>query len=268
MRGRSVAAAIAIAFLAGASPPLSAGPIAAHRAIYDITLARASPGSAVQGVSGKMALDVRTQCDTITVNQVFQSDYWGADSRPKHSALKISSVESLDGASLRFSMHNEVEGAGAEAFQGTALRGDGTQPGSVRYSDAVFPETSLPEGTMFPSAHLVRLISAAAAGERNLAANVFDGSERGKVYRATAIIGARGKARGTVPEALSQVAHWPVTIGYFSRTTQEPMPDYEMSFDLYANGVSAALLIDYGRYAIRAELVALELLPETKCAGR
>lgn len=260
---RQLCGVLTIGFGIIAAPALG-GPIADHRAIYEMTLDHSNPGSGVQGVSGEMALEVRAQCDTITVNQLFKSDFWGADGKPKHTQLTISSLEALNGASYRFSMHNEVGGQVAESFKGEAKRGKDAGDGSILYDASAFPPASLPHDAIFPTGHMNALLAAAEAGKPMLSVLVFDGAEKGKVYRATALIGRKAQG-GDVPKGLEGLAHWPVTISYFPTTSTEPLPEYEISFDLYSNGVSAALVIDYGDFAMRAALVGLQLLPKADC---
>jgi hypothetical protein len=239
--------------------------IADHRALYEITLARAQAGSTVQGVSGQMILEVNGQCDTVTVNQMFRSDFWGADAKPKHSELRISSLEGLDGASFAFSFHNVVDGVVAEHFQGKAARAASGGEGAITYDGVAFAAARLPGDAIFPSRHLTRLLAAAQAGERTLAVKVFDGAEKGKVYRAVAVIGRKEKSAANAPASLSGLAHWRVMISYYPLGSQDPSPEYESAFDLFANGVSARLVLDYGKFAIRADLQSLKLLPKADC---
>ncbi len=259
--------ALTIALAALASPAL-AGPIADHRAIYTMTLASSGPGSGVQGASGEMALDVRGQCDTVTVNQRFKSDFWGSDGKPKHTELAISSLEAADGASFEFSLHNEVDGVIAEDFKGKATRGQGGHDGTIAYDAAAFPTAVLPGEAIFPTEHMKALLAAAEAGKSALSVLIFDGAEKGKIYHASALIGR--KSEGGAPpkglEALAGLAHWPVSISYFPTNSSEPLPEYETSFELYANGVSGTLSIDYGDFALRGDLAALQLMPKVDCS--
>jgi hypothetical protein len=57
-------------------------------------------------------------------------------------------------------------------------------------------------------------------------------------------------------------------LGYFLSDSGDPAPDYQTSFDLYANGVSGDLIMDYGDFAMRGELAALEILPPPKCGKK
>jgi hypothetical protein len=47
----------------------------------------------------------------------------------------------------------------------------------------------------------------------------------------------------------------------------EGTPTYELSFRLYANGVSRKLQIDYGTFAISGELTRIDFFEPGKCTG-
>ena len=55
-----------------------------------------------------------------------------------------------------------------------------------------------------------------------------------------------------------------MTISYFRRPSDQT-PVYTISFELYENGVSRALKLDYGDFALKGELASLELLPYSAC---
>jgi hypothetical protein len=57
-----------------------------------------------------------------------------------------------------------------------------------------------------------------------------------------------------------------VVISYFDEAATDSAPEYTLSFDLYENGVSGSLKLDYGSFALQAHLRKLELLPASACA--
>lgn len=68
----------------------------------------------------------------------------------------------------------------------------------------------------------------------------------------------------TAKEAvLANMTRWPVTISYFDRGAKdkdgEQTPVYAITFELYENGVSRALLLDYGDFVLTGEMTSLEL---------
>jgi hypothetical protein len=53
---------------------------------------------------------------------------------------------------------------------------------------------------------------------------------------------------------MKSMPRWPVTVSYFDRDAKnkegEQMPVYSMSFELFENGVSRALVLDYNDFVI------------------
>jgi hypothetical protein len=102
-------------------------------------------------------------------------------------------------------------------------------------------------------------------------ARVYDGAPDGrKVYDTLAVIGSPVKGADKLEEAvqkpeLSAMTRYPVTVSYFEAGTGERTPAYVLGFDLYENGISRALRLDYGSFALRGDLKSLELLKSTPC---
>ena len=125
---------------------------------------------------------------------------------------------------------------------------------------------------LFPTQHIEHLIEAAKHGGGAMQARVYDGSDTGaKIFATMSVIGKEA----TKPDedtqtasALSGIRRWPVVISYFNEATTDAPPEYTLSFDLYENGVSGSLKLDYGAFALRARLRKLEILPTTACANR
>jgi hypothetical protein len=63
-----------------------------------------------------------------------------------------------------------------------------------------------------------------------------------------------------------KLARWPVTISYFKVGSGESTPAYTVSFELYENGVTGAIRLDYGSFALRGTLTRLDLLPASDCS--
>ena len=66
-----------------------------------------------------------------------------------------------------------------------------------------------------------------------------------------------------------ELTRWPVTISYFYRAaaekTGEQTPVYAITFELYENGVSRALILDYGDFVLRGEMTSVEMKDEKAC---
>ena len=70
---------------------------------------------------------------------------------------------------------------------------------------------------------------------------------------------------------LAKLARWPVTISYFDRQNEkaersgEQTPVYTITFELYENGISRALILDYTDFTITGEMTSLEMKKEKAC---
>ena len=119
------------------------------------------------------------------------------------------------------------------------------------------------------------IVTAARAGDRVFESQVYDGSDGGqKIYNTLAVIGAKigpDKPREGVEAKAKQldgVDRWPVTISYFDpskKAVGEETPVYTMSFELYADGISGNLTLDYGDFRLKGTMVSLDFLPQTEC---
>ena len=62
------------------------------------------------------------------------------------------------------------------------------------------------------------------------------------------------------------MARWPVTISYFKRGAGEITPSYKVSFEVFDNGVTRAIRLDYGDFALVGEFKSLDILKSGSCA--
>jgi hypothetical protein len=128
---------------------------------------------------------------------------------------------------------------------------------------------------LFPTVHMRRLIQAARDGQTTVSVKVFDGSDDGhKVYDTLAVIGRQVPAPAASDKAaerdkplrdgpMATVPRWPVTLSYYIPGEGERTPIYVLSFDLYENGVSGALRLNYGEFAVVGDLTRLDTLPSS-----
>ena len=124
---------------------------------------------------------------------------------------------------------------------------------------------------LFPTEHIKYILAAAEAGENTLEVRVYDGSDSGdKIYDTTTFIGRPVDTPATeaalqIPE-LEHMRRWPVTISYFDDGRKDEAPNYTLSFDLYENGISRALRLNYGDFVLAGEMTSLKLLPTPPCS--
>ncbi len=122
------------------------------------------------------------------------------------------------------------------------------------------------------------IIEAARAGKSLLELAVYDGSDGGeKVYSTLTVIGQPipGGKEPAPPDAASRneafksLTRWPVTVSYYDRAAQsqsgEQTPVYAMSFELYEDGVSRALALDYNDFVIAGAMDRIEIKDTKPC---
>jgi EipB-like len=271
-------AACAIAFLCAASAALAQTspvlPLAAHRAAYDISLVESSgptPSSAQTPVaaSGFIAYEFRgSACEGYTSNFRQMTEMERSEGDPVSMQVNAMSFEEANWKSMRF----QIDSQGAQdtpPVVGTATRG---VDDNLRVVLTKPKAQTLDFGheVLFPTQHIERLIEAAKHGGGPMQARVYDGSDTGaKIFATMSVVGKEA----TKPDedtqtasALGGIRRWPVVISYFNEATTDAPPEYTLSFDLYENGVSGSLKLDYGAFALRARLRKLEILPTTACA--
>ena len=280
MRLRLAPAALFLtATLAGASGgAAAAGPaapvpdeaairLAPHRAVYDLSLAKSEGTRAVEGVRGRIAIEFSGDACrgfTMQTRQVTMLD--SSESGNRTSDLRNSTFESGDGGNFRFRTATFLNNAPSPPVDGTA---EATAEAlRVKLKEPKRAEFQSEGEVMFPVRHMIRLLKAAKAGETTVSAKVFDGSDDGrKVYDTLAVIGRASAAPAADTERdkplregdLAALRRWPVTLSYFTAGEGERTPIYTLTFDLYENGISGRLNLDYGDFAISGNLTQLDL---------
>jgi hypothetical protein len=262
----TITAWLCMAYAATAAHALELAP---HRALYDLNLAAARAGSDIVGLSGRMMLEWADACEGWTVNQKVQMSFTNREGPPLDNEFSFSSFETKDGDSFRFSMRSTANGEPFEEYVGSARRD--ASGGAVRFTVPTGEELDLPQGITFPTEHLFLLVEAALAGDKWIGATVFSGTGLDSLHEVTAFIGteiAEGDAAAQPDDAvlaLVDLRSWPVSMAYFPLATQEPEPEFEVSYRLLENGVAGNLVLDYGDFAMRAVLSKLEFLSPPDC---
>jgi len=243
-----------------------------HRAVYDLSLAKSTGSRSVESARGRIAFDFTGDaCAGYGLKYRQVTVLESAETGARTSDLRTATFEDGDGKAFRFKTDSGPD-AKREPVEGEAERQDGTGL-TVRLKQPKRDSVTFDGDIVFPTAHMRRLVEAARAGQTTLSVKVFDGAEDGrKVYDTLAVIGRRiepGRVDALEAtahqERLAKLARWPVTLSYFTAGEGERTPVYVLSFDLYENGVSRALLLDYGDFALRGEMQKLDLLPESAC---
>jgi len=269
---RPAAAAVLALVWCGAANASTDGavPFLAHRAVYDLSLLKATGNKSPTAASGRIVYEFTgSSCDGYVTNFRQVTELQPAEGGTRLSDMRSTTFEDGAAKSFRFKIETSVDDVVQEDLDGSATRaGDGAV--SVDLSKPSSSKFDFGAGIVFPTEHLERIIAAAKAGERTLSVKAYDGSETGsKVYNTFTVIGKLADGAPDDPaaqvDALKSVRRWPVAISYFDPDKVDGAPNYILSFDLYENGVSGALKLDYGDFVLSGKLSKLEPLPASSC---
>jgi hypothetical protein len=256
-----------------AAPPQSSpnGPLKllSHRAVYELKLKSARSNSGISALDGRMVMEWTDSCDGPTLNQRIQTRTYDSDGNSVVTDFRISTWEARDGSSFRFNAHQETDGQAAEEFVGRGVKDD-KGVGTVTYTKPPQGTLALGAGTLFPSQHTAAMIRAGLAGKSILMARVFDGSGPDTAYEAVGAIGKEepldaGSSTGVGASLLKGIRSWPMRLAYFPVDASDGLPEYEIGFRMYANGVSTDLELDYGDFTVAGLLSQIEALPDPGC---
>lgn len=274
--GALLASTILPALAATANAKQAPVVLAPHRAIYALSLAQTRGVSQLVAVRGGILYDFGgNACKgySLTFRQVAELDT--EEGKAARSDLLATTWESAGGKVFKFNSKNYVNGKLVEAVDGRAEH-DATRT-LVRLNKPARRTLDLLPIMVFPTEQTIRTIMAARAGRHILDFPVYDGSQSGgAAFDTLTVIGNRIAPGARRPDdaaagqpRLAGVPRWPVTISYFARTKTaqagEQTPDYTVSFELYANGISRAISLDYSNYVIFGKLVSLRIKKAEPC---
>lgn len=261
-------------------PATAAQPVflAPHRAVYDLTLAKSHGSRGIDAVRGRILYDFSgNACDGYALNFRQVSELGSSEGKSALSDLRSTTWEDAAAKKFRFNSENLLNDQQTDAVDGHAERA--TEAVSVSLTKPKRKNFTEPADAVFPTEHMRRIIEAARAGKTILSFPVYDGSESGeRLYDTLTVIG-RAIAPGTEPpddaaakvSALEKLTRWPVTISYFDHESAkkqqagEQTPVYAIAFELYENGISRKLTLDYTDFSITGKMTSLEMKKEKPC---
>lgn len=271
-------ALIAVAAFAGLQPSpraqTAAIELVPHRAVYELSLGKIRGKASVQSARGRILYDFTGNvCEgyTLEFRQVAELD--NGEGKISLSDLRSNTWEDGAAKSYRFSSQNYLNQNLMDAVDGKAERESGAV--AVTLAKPTARKLNLDAAVVFPTEHVRRAIQAARQGTTILEFPIFDGSENGeKVYNSLTVIGAAiGPGERDLADAasgnkaLAGLRRWPITVSYFERDKPagDQTPVYSISFDLYENGVSRTLVLDYNNFSISGVLKSLEFKASKPC---
>jgi hypothetical protein len=243
-----------------------AADLASHRATYRMGLSASRSGSGMANASGAWTYQFIDACDGWITEFRLVITYAYSEGGQVASSTDFLGWESKDGLNYRFRVRQSREGQVTEEVEGSARLNGVGQGGVARYTRPEARTIKLPKGTLFPTAHTIRLIETANKGGRILSRPLFDGQGEEGALETSAQIG-----RPLTPEAaaisspLLTSPAWPMRMAFFPMGSTDPLPEFEMSLNYHANGVAEDIEQIFKTFSLKGRLESIEILPRTKC---
>lgn len=248
----------------------------AHQAVYELSLKKTRGNATVNSVRGRILYNFSgSECEGYTTEfrQVSQLDT--GENKTTLSDLRSTSWEDSEGKKYTFKVDTRMNEGDTTSVDGVAERKGDTVTVKLKQPQA---KTFTIEGAVFPTEQVKRIIAAAREGKSLLELVVYDGSDNGeKVYNTLTVIGQPipGTKAPVVSDATTDnevfksKTRWPVTVSYYDQATKpdsgEQTPVYAMSFELFEDGVSRALTLDYNDFVIAGAMDKIDIRQTKPC---
>src|SRR6266480_302216 len=276
-----LSALAAVAFISGPAggraEAAASGPFLAHQALYELKLVKSRGTNAISGARGRILYNFSgSACEGYTSEFRQVSELDSGEGKVTLSDLRSTSWEDGAGKSYRFKIDERMNDADPSPVDGIAERAGNHI--TVKLKQPVTKTFDLEGNVVFPTEQIQRIIAAAREGKSVLELMVYDGSDNGeKVYNTLSVIGQpipgdRSIASpdpSTANDQMRVLKRWPVTVSYYDRDARakdgEQTPVYAMSFELFENGVSRALVLDYNDFVISGALGKFDVKDSKPC---
>jgi hypothetical protein len=273
----AAAAAFVWSSLGGRAEAAASGPFLAHQALYDLSLVKSRGSNSINSARGRILYNFTgSACEGYTSEFRQVSELDSGEGKVTLSDLRSTSWEDGTGQSYRFKIDARMNDADSSPVDGVAERsGDHI---TVKLKQPASKTFTLDAATVFPTEQIQRIIAAAREGKSVLELMVYDGSDNGeKVYNTLSVIGQpipgdrtiAAPDPSTANDVMKSLTRWPVTVSYYDRDAKakdgEQTPVYAMSFELYENGVSRALVLDYNDFVISGSMGKFDVRDSKPC---
>ena len=239
----------------------------AHQAKYEMRLLSAQQDTQVVAVTGKVQFELENDCKgwVSSEDYLIEFNYNSGDSSVMFSHFE--SWEDFNGELYSFEVQERSSFEEDKEFMGFASRQDGSEV--IEAFNSLSPEEpmTLPNEVYFPVSHTLQIIEHAKAGKKLFYADIFYGAEPERsLKRTSTVIGSLTELpTPQLKEMLAEQSYYPVQIAYFDPNSTQATPDYEITFHVQDNGVVAYYEVDYGDFALKADLVEITELPQQNC---
>ena len=269
--------AVGSGFADGPAVAAASGTFLSHQALYELSLIKSRGSNAINAARGRILYNFSgSACEGYTSEFRQVSELNSGEGKMTLSDLRSTSWEDGAGKSYRFKIDTRMNDSDTSPVDGVAERsGDHI---TVKLKQPVAKTFNLEGNVVFPTEQIHKIIEAARSGKSVLELTVYDGSDNGeKVYNTLSVIGQpipgdRSIASpdpSTANDQMRVLKRWPVTVSYYDRDARakdgEQTPVYAMSFELFENGVSRALVLDYNDFVISGALGKFDVKDSKPC---
>jgi hypothetical protein len=274
---RTSLASLAVILIAYGPAKAAAASFLPHQALYELSLVKSRGSNPVNAARGRILYNFSgNACEGYTSEFRQVSELEIGENKTMLSDLRSTSWEDAQGKSYRFKIDSRSNDSESAPVDGMAERtGDHI---TVKLKQPEAKTFTLDGSTVFPTEQIQRIIAAAKEGKSLLELTVYDGSDNGqKVYNTLSVIGqpiegtkqVSSPDPSTTSDQMKPLTRWPVTVSYYDREAKakegEQTPVYSMSFELYENGVSRKLVLDYNDFVIAGALDKFDVKDAKPC---
>jgi len=248
-----------------------------HQALYELSLLKSRGTNAINNARGRILYNFSgSACEGYTSEFRQVSELDSGEGKVALSDLRSTSWEDGSGKSYRFKIDTRMNDADSSPVEGVAERiGDHV---TVKLKQPQAKTFTLDGSTVFPTEQIQHIIAAAREGKSVLELTVYDGSDNGeKVYNTLSVIGQPIPGDRTIAapdpsisnDVMKSMTRWPVTVSYYDHDAKakdgEQTPVYAMSFELFENGVSRALVLDYNDFVVAGAMGKFDVKDSKPC---
>ena len=244
-----------------------ASPLVGHQAQYDLQLSSAEASTEIAAINGKSAYRISDSCDGWDSVEDYLMTFTYDTGDELVLVSHFESWEQHDGSLYSFDISENSNFDEEQIFSGYAQSG---LSALAQYAQSPEDQKPLPDDVIFPIHHTEEILRRAKNGETTYFAHVFFGAEPDRsLKKASAVIGQKttSKINKAIQSDLLVEEVWPVQIAYFNDGDESGLPDYELSLKLQDNGIVQSYSVDYGDFALTANLKDIKAADDTECAS-
>lgn len=243
--------------------------LAAHRAVYDVKTISVRQGAKIQNASGELTYEWYPDCEGAVTQFSFDMRYDYSAEPAMHIISKTRNYESFVDGRLHYNVQRFLPHDEQPFYQKRGEADAATLSVQEDMGSDVSQVSTLPDGTLFSTRYILRLLDTIAKRKPFFGTNYFDGSdEQGALFVNTYI----DYTGAYVPDAalpddvdvhLLSGRGYPLQMAFFTQKGDAAVPDYEMHAFFYENGVMRNMDIEYDDFSISQSLVSLQPIEHT-----